>query len=307
MKKILNFKIVALFIALFICGNIAAQGIKDIRINEVLVKNSNNLMDDYGQRSSWIELFNTGYSNVDLAGAHLSVKLGDKAMTYKIPDNDSNTNIPPQGYVVFYADGAGAKGTFYTNFTLDQTNEIYFLNAGGSIIDSIKYDTSELKEDVSMGWAILSRDSGEIFTMELDQSTPNATNNTLELESRAEIFRKEDPLGIIMALTAMTVVFSALFLLYQVFKAVGKTMIKAAVRKENKVLAKENLTSSRIVTEEDESIPGDVIAAIGVALNKYEEDLHDLESTVITINRVAKSYSPWSSKIYGINNQPNRK
>jgi len=56
-----------------------------------------------------------------------------------------------------------------------------------------------------------------------------------------------------------------------------------------------------------EDIPAEVVVAIGVALAKYEQHALEMESAVLTINRVARAYSPWSSKIYGITNQLNRK
>ncbi len=43
-------------------------------------------------------------------------------------------------------------------------------------------------------------------------------------------------------------------------------------------------------------------AAIALALHLFYSDVHDVESSIITIKRVEKRYSPWSSKIYGINN-----
>lgn len=45
------------------------------------------------------------------------------------------------------------------------------------------------------------------------------------------------------------------------------------------------------------------IAAIGMALHLYLNDsVHDNESNVITIKRIQRRYSPWSSKIYSMNN-----
>lgn len=43
-------------------------------------------------------------------------------------------------------------------------------------------------------------------------------------------------------------------------------------------------------------------AAIAMALYLYYAEVHDEESHVIMIKNVEKRYSPWSSKIYGINN-----
>lgn len=44
-------------------------------------------------------------------------------------------------------------------------------------------------------------------------------------------------------------------------------------------------------------------AAIAMALHLYyDEEAHDEESHIITIKNVERRYSPWNSKIYGINN-----
>lgn len=47
---------------------------------------------------------------------------------------------------------------------------------------------------------------------------------------------------------------------------------------------------------------GEVNAAIAMALYHYFNELHDIESGVITIKRVSRNYSPWSSKLYNMNN-----
>jgi hypothetical protein len=44
-----------------------------------------------------------------------------------------------------------------------------------------------------------------------------------------------------------------------------------------------------------------VYAAIAAAIYLYGEELHDVENTVLTINKVSRTYSPWSSKIHGLN------
>lgn len=49
-------------------------------------------------------------------------------------------------------------------------------------------------------------------------------------------------------------------------------------------------------------LSGEVNAAIAMALYSYMNELHDVESGVITIKRVSKNYSPWSSKLYNMKN-----
>jgi hypothetical protein len=59
--------------------------------------------------------------------------------------------------------------------------------------------------------------------------------------------------------------------------------------------------------EENRVITNEKLAAIAIALYKYSETLYHNELMMLTINRVSKMYSPWSSKIYGLRQQPNKK
>lgn len=54
-------------------------------------------------------------------------------------------------------------------------------------------------------------------------------------------------------------------------------------------------------SEDDYIIEGNVTAAISLALHLYFSELHDEESNIVTIKKVRKAYSPWSSKIYSVN------
>jgi len=49
-------------------------------------------------------------------------------------------------------------------------------------------------------------------------------------------------------------------------------------------------------------VPSGDIVAIAMALHMYYDEVHDMESNVITIKRIERRYSPWSSKIYGVIN-----
>ena len=49
-------------------------------------------------------------------------------------------------------------------------------------------------------------------------------------------------------------------------------------------------------------VPNGDIVAIAMALHLFYDEVHDNESNVITIKRIERRYSPWSSKIYGTNN-----
>jgi len=49
-------------------------------------------------------------------------------------------------------------------------------------------------------------------------------------------------------------------------------------------------------------LPGEVSAAIAMAISIYFNELHDQETAILTIKKVGKTYSPWNSKIYNVIN-----
>ncbi len=124
-----------------------------------------------------------------------------------------------------------------------------------------------------------------------------ATNDSTKalIAKNAEEFHNYDPWGLGMAVIGIAVVFASLVLLYLMFSGVAKLLNKqpAGPKKEGKeaVPAKADLT-------------GEINAAIATAIYLYNNELHDHEDTVLTIQRIQKTYSPWSSKIYGLRKYP---
>lgn len=107
--------------------------------------------------------------------------------------------------------------------------------------------------------------------------------------------------GYTVALVGILVVFAALVLLYMVFSQLPKIInmnIKSQLRREGKY---------ECADQDDFSVPGDVSAAIAAAIYLYYSDPHDEESNIITIKNMSRKYSPWSSKIYSVHNQPVKK
>jgi Na+-transporting methylmalonyl-CoA/oxaloacetate decarboxylase gamma subunit len=114
----------------------------------------------------------------------------------------------------------------------------------------------------------------------------------------AEEFGKMDPTGLAMTFIAMTVVFIALIFLYLTFKYIARLY---------NVDMKKRFMKSRPDMDANESmedIPGETLAAISLALHLYLQQLQGLEDAVMTFKNAAKTYSPWSSKIYGLRRTP---
>lgn len=104
--------------------------------------------------------------------------------------------------------------------------------------------------------------------------------------------------GYTVAIVGYLIVFVALVFLIFVFTYIPKLLnlnLKRKLKKEGKAVEVTPI-----------NVEGNVNAAIAMAIHMYLNELHDEESGVITIKKVTKRYSPWSSKIYGVMNQPQR-
>lgn len=68
---------------------------------------------------------------------------------------------------------------------------------------------------------------------------------------------------------------------------------------------KKKKTEKPLVEEVVQETNFDEIAAvIAMAIDMHVRDIHDYEKTVLTIQKVMRPYSPWSSKIYGLRQSP---
>ncbi len=134
-----------------------------------------------------------------------------------------------------------------------------------------------------------------MFIAQVLQSTTDSTAALVHRNS--DLFMKIDPYGIGMTVIGYSVVFIALLLLYIIFY----NLSKAVTLNVRRILRKEGKTEEAGKVEE---ISGEVNAAIAYAIYLYYNDLHDKENPIITINRVSKAYTPWSSKIYGLRQYP---
>lgn len=134
-----------------------------------------------------------------------------------------------------------------------------------------------------------------MFLGVLQQITKDTSTATIHKNS--DLFLKIDPWGIGMTVIGYVVVFLALLFLYITFSNLTKLLninVRRILRRDGK---------SDAATEEL-SISGEVSAAIDMALHLYYSEIHDYEDTVLTINKISRIYSPWSSKIYGLRQNP---
>jgi len=105
--------------------------------------------------------------------------------------------------------------------------------------------------------------------------------------------------GYLILFSGLVIVFSALLLLSVFFKFglpfllyLYRIMVKGPDKK-----------ISDIQIDSDRKFTGEEAAVIAAAVHMYLNEQHDIENPILTIKQAKKSYSPWSSKIYGTHNR----
>lgn len=296
---------------------------KGLRITEVMVENKTNITDEYGNRHAWIELYNTTRKTMQISTVFITnvrVPEGetpDKTKMYVIPLNDKNTKIQHLQQAVFFADGDPWKGTFHASFELKpgEENYIAIYDADGlTKLDEVVVP-ADLPADHSYARTIEIEDWHKIESNEFNPNewefrngtekdsaiTPGVNNQVIELNDKIEKFQRLDGSGVMLTIMAMLIVFSALILLSVCFYVFGK--INSGIARKNKAVSQGKAEDADHSEIEEDS--GEVIAAISTALYQHL-NAHDYEDTILTINKVKRAYSPWSSKIYSLRELPNK-
>lgn len=292
-------------------GSAFGQSVRDLRFNEILIKNTDNFNDEYGRHVPWVEIFNTAYNTVNIAGCYLTddttgfaagKKKGGVAPEhwYRIPKTDINTNMPQRTFLVFYLDAMPLYGTFHVNFDprTSKTNYIALISADGKDLIDLMYYPKEKLMDTTLSYGVLQDGSDEEGAI-LDHFTPGSSNAIKAEVSKQERLKRDDPYGLGLAIISMSVVFTALILIFFMLKLFGwsskRLAMKNAKKTETPVAAK--VADVQNGDEKDiEQMTGEEAAAIATALHLHFNSMHDEESEVITINMPSKHYSPWAQK-----------
>lgn len=299
-------KILILTLLMIGCGvTLQAQTRRALRINEVMVLNDSSLVDDYGQHAAWIEIFNSNFAPIDIAKVYITDDPANPTK-YPIPLGDKATNIKKRQMAIFWADNMPEKGTFHTNLQLIPGKENFIAiydTDGKTLIDSVTIPASlqpnqsyARKTDGFGDWTIR-KGSKESFV------TPNANNVLVTSNSKVDFFDENDKNGFSLTILAMGIVFSALLLLCICFYIISKIGESVLHRNKVKTTNTKNTENKKMERRHDS---GEEIAAIVMALHEHL-NVHDRESTILTLNRVKKAYSPWNSKIYNMRQIPFRK
>lgn len=329
----MNKKILLTLIAVVATITVSAQGRLDLRINEVMVQNDSNYIDQDGHRSAWIEIFNASHSTNAIEKMFITTykqdfiqnyfkeeeqksnkkrnqllnELAEKhgENIYVIPRGDVDTKVKPRSHVVFFADNKDAEGTFHLPFTIKAGDYVALYDVNGDLVDEVIIPDN-MPADQS--FARISEDAIDLHKKsrcfdkaewqmrdgktEATAITP-AKFNARPVNENIQKFKDEDPSGILLTLMSMGVVFSALLLLYILFKLFGKAFAAKDKKNEEEVVEKA-IDNESIGTAQDAN-NDEAIAAICMALYQHL-NAHDEESGIITIDHSHEAHSAWGSK-----------
>lgn len=271
-----------------------AQGAKSLKFNEILVTNTESILDEYGCRSAWIEFHNDAFASANARNCFLTTNravLNEELsaperikMMYQIPSGDVATGIHGKQKMLFFADNMPKRGIFHTSFTLADSTEnwiaLYDAN-GTTLLDSVTVPA--LGENQS--WARAKDGVGEWRIVTADNVTPAATNIVEQGEGKVAKFKRMDSLGLGMTVMCMAVVFSALAILWFLFAIIGKVFantVSSTKKAPAKAVAPTPKKEEHMLRKGGKA--DEEMAAICMALHEHFGNVHDEESDVLTID-----------------------
>ena len=301
--------------ALLLSGasSVFGQGAKNIVINEVMTNNTASIQDEFGKHEAWIELENTSFTTYNIRGMYLTTDRSvlDQNMSVPerikrmsiIPSGDARTSLGGRQHIVFFGNSNPAQGKLHLTVRLPMSEPVWIALYNGNAVELIDSVTiPPLAADQSFA-----RQNGK-WTVKAPQNVTPGTENFIKTdETKDAKLKREDPYGIGITLLAMGIVFTCLAVLFLFFtlfgmvmrhmetakkmanaqpiKPITKTVEKTAeIGHKTGIILQEGLKTKGI----DKEV---YMAVIGMALKQYEDDVHDVESGVITIKQKSSSWN----------------
>ena len=296
-----------------------AQGAKNIRLNEVLTNNTASIVDEFGNREAWIELENTSFTTYNIRGMYfttdrsvldpkMSVPERIKRMSV-IPNGEPRTLIGGRQHLVFFGNSNPAQGKLHLSLPIPMSEPVWigFYNGNAvELIDSVTIPA--LAADQSYA-----RHGNEWSVKSPKNVTPGIENFIKTDETKDAKLKREDPHGFGITLLAMGIVFFCLAVLFVFFWVFGLIMqnIEMAKKVVNTQPIKP-ITKTVEATHDLAHVTGNIlqdglktkgidkevyIAVISMALKQYQDDVHDVESGIITIKSRQTGWSDESNQM----------
>ena len=124
---------------------------------------------------------------------------------------------------------------------------------------------------------------------------------------QAEKIKQSDPVGIGLTFVAVAVVFLALVCIALLISGSGRLIQNSEEKQKNKDKNKKASAIKPVSDGSSAANDDEIFAAIAAAIHLYNEELHDEEDTVITIQKVEREWTPWNAKYYNMNHYFNNR
>ena len=281
------------------------QGAKNIRLNEVLTNNTASIQDEFGTRQAWIELENTSFTTYNIRGMSLTTDRSvlDPKMSVPerikrmrvIPNGEPRTQIGGRQHLVFFCNSNPAQGKLHLSLQIPMSEPVWigFYNGNAEeLIDSVSVPALAADQSYAR--------HGDQWSVKSPGNVTAGIENFIKTdETKDAKLKREDPHGIGITLLAMGIVFFCLALLFLFFWIFG--LIMSHIETAKKVVNAQPIkpiTKTVEVTHDLAHATGNIlqdgfdkkgidkevyIAVISMALKQYQDDVHDVESGIITI------------------------
>ena len=285
-----------------------AQIENSIKINEVMTNNSASLKDEYGQSEAWIEIANVSHTTYNIRGMYITTDRSVLDPTMSVPERVKRMSIIPNGeprtslsalqHLVLFCNSQPAKGALHLTAKVDSVKPVWIALYNGNGVDLLDSVTVPVTA-VNQSFARHADGSAKWEVKPADAVTPGISNYITVEESKIAKLKREDPHGFGITVLAMGIVFFCLALLFVFFTFFGMFMrhqnavkkvgnvqpIKAGVKTVEKTIEVASKTSTLLQDGlKLKGIDKEVyIAVISMALKQYQDDVHDVESGIITI------------------------
>lgn len=273
------------------------QGANNIKINEVMTDNSESYLDEYGNHLPWVELVNNSFTTYNVRGMYIATtkKVLDEKMSVPermklmsiIPNGFAGSNLAGRSHLLLFLNSAPTKGPRHLTAVADRGQEMWIALYDGNaktLIDSVtvrplgpNQSYARMPRDGCVTWKVV----------DPDKVTPECNNNTTISQSKVAKWKETDPRGGLLSIQAMSITFIALILLFFFMKCFGAFAKRFLARKQNAATTKlTSQTTNNIMAKNNSKTENEVlVAVIAMALQEYQNDVHDQESGVITIKR----------------------
>lgn len=329
----MNKKIFLTLIAVAAVITASAQGRMDLRINEIAVQADSNAVDQNANGSGWVEIFNASYATNGIEKMFITTLKPDFIQNffkteeqksnkkrnqllqelrdthtgeiYEIPRGDAATKVKPRTHVLFCADGDTVAGTFHLPFTLTPGQYVALYDVNGDLVDEVTIPAdlqpnqsyarcSEEGIDLHGEHKFIDKDWEVRDESCIAKAITPGKFNARPINENIQKFKDEDPSGILLTLMSMGVVFSALLLLYILFKLFGKAFTAKDKKKEEEA-AVNKVVDNEVAPVAQPEGDDEAIAAICMALYQHF-NAHDEESGILTFDRSKQQSNAWGSK-----------